>query len=113
VESSSETAQSNRQYRRDPAFRERVRELQAINTPTSEIAAQLGTSSRTIRRILADLDAESDTSGRPRRNPAQAAVSNWHNGFRVLPGGNSTAAPGSGGPQHTADEREPDRSLEK
>ncbi|WP_067666699.1 hypothetical protein [Nocardia miyunensis] len=111
----SEPAQANRQYRRDPAFRERVRELHAVNAPTSEIAAQLGTSSRTIRRILADLDAESDASGRQSRNPAQAAVSNWHNGFRVLPGGNTTAAPGSVG-KGTAEERTPhraDRSMEQ
>ena len=114
--SQSETTQANRQYRRDPAFRERVRELHAINAPTSEIAAQLGTSSRTIRRILADLDAESGNSTRQSRNPAQAAVSNWHNGFRVLPGGNGTAANGSGGGKDTADERTPqraDRSAEK
>ncbi|WP_051193314.1 hypothetical protein [Nocardia jiangxiensis] len=112
----SEPGQANRQYRRDPAFRERVRELHADNAPTSEIAAQLGTSSRTIRRIIADLGAESDTSGRQNRNPAQAAVSNWHNGFRVLPGGNTTTAPGSGGAKGTADERPPhrtDRSMEQ
>ncbi|MBY8859573.1 hypothetical protein K7711_24110 [Nocardia sp. CA2R105] len=112
----SESAQANRQYRRDPAFRERVRELHADNAPTSEIAAQLGTSSRTIRRIIADLGAESDTSGRPNRNPAQAAVSSWHNGFRVLPGGNTTTAPGSGGAKSTADEQPPhrtDRSMEQ
>jgi hypothetical protein len=113
--SQSESSQANRQYRRDPAFRERVRELHAVNAPTSEIAAQLGTSSRTIRRILADLDAESGTSARQSRNPAQAAVSNWHNGFRVLPGGNR-AGNGSGGGTDTADERTPqraDRSVEK
>ena len=112
----SESGQANRQYRRDPAFRERVRELHADNAPTSEIAAQLGTSSRTIRRIIADLGAESDASGRQNRNPAQAAVSNWHNGFRVLPGGNTTTAPGSGGAKGTADERPPhrtDRSMEQ
>ncbi|MQY21958.1 hypothetical protein [Nocardia macrotermitis] len=112
----SDSPQTNRQYRRDPAFRERVRELQAINAPTSEIAAQLGTSSRTIRRILADLDAESDGSRRQNRNPAQAAVSNWHNGFRVLPGGNTRVAPGSENIDETAAERtsrRTDRSMEK
>ncbi|WP_067889994.1 hypothetical protein [Nocardia vaccinii] len=114
--SQSESTQANRQYRRDPAFRERVRELHAVNAPTSEIAAQLGTSSRTIRRILADLDAESGNSTRQNRNPAQAAVSNWHNGFRILPGGNSTAANGSAGSKDTAEERTPhrgERSAEK
>lgn len=109
-----------RQFRRDPAVRDRVRELRAAGTPTTGIAAELGTSPRTISRILADLDDESTTTQqipvRPiaARNPAQTAVSSWHNGFRVLPGGNGVeAGPGTAPavaddhPQHRTD-----RSIE-
>ncbi|MGF6882465.1 hypothetical protein ABIA39_001407 [Nocardia sp. GAS34] len=113
-----------RQYRRDPAVRDRVRDMRAANISITDIAAELGTSTRTISRILGDLDAESpetqETPARsPLRNPAQAAVSNWHNGFRVLPGGNAAAGsngntaavPGSNGTAAATEER-PDRSIE-
>ncbi|WP_245401547.1 hypothetical protein [Nocardia albiluteola] len=113
-----------RQYRRDPAVRDRVRDMRAANISITDIAAELGTSTRTISRILGDLDAESPETQEiparpPLRNPAQAAVSNWHNGFRVLPGGNAAAGsngntaavPGSNGTAAATEER-PDRSIE-
>ena len=108
--------QSQRQYRRDPAVRDRVRAMRAANISVTDIAAELGTSTRTISRILRDLDAESPATQelpvRPApRNLAQAAVSSWHNGFRVLPGGNGNTAAASG-LNDTATEERPDRSIE-
>jgi hypothetical protein len=109
--------QPGRQLRRDPTVRARVRDLRAANKPTTEIAAELDTSPRTIGRILADLEAEdaarSDDPTRPisARNPAKTAVSAWHNGFHVLDGGNIATPTG---PAHPAADHGPngaDRST--
>gem|GEM_PF-4550228 len=96
--------------RRDPAVRDRVQEMRTAGISVTDIAAQLGTSTRTISRILRDLDVESPATEQipvrpiPTQNPAQAAVSSWHNGFRVLPGGNAAASPATGGAPAATDE---------
>ena len=90
--------------------------MRAANISVTDIAAELGTSTRTISRILRDLDAESPTTqelpARPApRNLAQAAVSSWHNGFRVLPGGNGNSASMPNGTAAATEER-PGRPIE-
>jgi hypothetical protein len=85
--------------------------MRTAGVSVTDIAAHLGTSTRTISRILRDLDAESpDTQQIPVRNPAKAAVSSWHNGFRVLPGGNGAATP-NGAPAAT--DELPERRSER
>ncbi len=97
----SSASQPGRQLRRDPAIRDRVRQLSETGIPTTEIATQLGTSPRTISRILGDLDAESTATQElpirqiQERNLAQTAVSGWRNGFHVLSGETVAAANGS------------------
>jgi hypothetical protein len=113
-----DTPHTTRQVRRDPTVRHRVRELRETGTPATEIAAQLGTSARTIRRIVADLEAESAAAQqipvRPlqSRNLAQTAVSGWHNGFHVLSGENVAPDNGSHAAPSIVDERRTNRPSE-
>ncbi|RMI30638.1 hypothetical protein [Nocardia stercoris] len=100
--------------RRDPAVRARVRELRAADKPTAEIAAELGVSTRTVGRILADMEAAAAQSAGPWPpapkpvppapkpvppsppvlnpaddvNPARALISSWDTGFHAI---NATA----------------------
>ncbi|WP_216900737.1 hypothetical protein [Nocardia alni] len=115
---SAAPAQPGRQLRRDPAIRDRVRELRETGIPTSEIATQLGTSPRTISRILGDLDAESTATQQlairqiPERNLAQTAVSGWRNGFHVLSGENVSPTNGSRKAASATEELPTDRASE-